>query len=41
VRRLSWSLPDPKGMPLEDVRAVRDELDRRVHALLAELDGAS
>ena len=38
VRRLSWELPDPKDLPLEQVRPIRDELGRRVRALVAELD---
>jgi arsenate reductase len=37
-RYLDWDLADPKDRPLEDVRATRDEIDRRVRALLAELD---
>ena len=37
-RYLDWELPDPKGMPLEEVRAVREEIERRVGDLLAELD---
>jgi len=32
-----WELDDPAGKPVEQVRAIRDELDRRVQALLAEL----
>jgi arsenate reductase len=36
-RYLDWELPDPKGRPLEEVRATRDEIERRVEALLAEL----
>lgn len=39
-RYLDWDLPDPKGRPLEDVRATRDEIARRVDALLAELGGS-
>ena len=39
-RYLDWDLPDPKGLPLEEVRAVRDEIARRVDGLLAELDRA-
>ena len=31
-----WALEDPKGMGLEKVREVRDEIERRVLALLAE-----
>ncbi len=36
-RYLDWKLDDPAGRPVEDVRATRDEIDRRVRALLAEL----
>ncbi len=32
-----WELPDPAGRPLDEVRAVRDEISRRVEALVAEL----
>lgn len=38
VRRLSWRLPDPKNLPLEQVRPIRDEIDRLVGELVAELD---
>ena len=34
---LDWELPDPAGKPIEEVRPVRDEIDRRVRQLLAEL----
>ena len=37
-RYLDWDLPDPKGRPLEEVRATRDEIGRRVEQLIAELD---
>jgi arsenate reductase len=37
-RYVDWDLPDPKGRPLEEVRATRDEIARRVSALVAELD---
>jgi protein-tyrosine-phosphatase len=40
VRRLSWELPDPKGLPLEQVRPVRDAIGRRVRELVEALDGA-
>lgn len=33
-----WALDDPKGQPLQRVREIRDEVARRVQALLAELD---
>jgi arsenate reductase (thioredoxin) len=36
-RYLDWDLPDPKGRPIEDVRATRDEIARRVDQLLTEL----
>jgi protein-tyrosine-phosphatase len=39
-RYLDWDLPDPKGRPIEEVRATRDEIARRVEALVGELDGA-
>ena len=32
-----WALDDPAGLDLEAVRAIRDEIDRRVRALVAEL----
>ncbi len=40
-RYLDWELPDPKGRPVEEVRATRDEIDRRVRALVEELDAQS
>jgi arsenate reductase len=39
VRYLDWELPDPAGLPLDEVRPIRDEIDRRVHALADELLG--
>ncbi|HEY7597256.1 MAG TPA: arsenate reductase ArsC, partial [Actinophytocola sp.] len=36
-RYLDWDLPDPAGKPVDQVRPIRDEIDRRVRALLAEL----
>jgi protein-tyrosine-phosphatase len=36
-RYLDWTLPDPAGRALEEVRPIRDEIDRRVRVLLAEL----
>ena len=36
-RYLDWALPDPAGQGVEAVRPIRDEIDRRVRALLAEL----
>ena len=37
-RYIDWDLPDPNGRPLEEVRATREEIARRVEALVAELD---
>ena len=39
-RYIDWDLADPAGRPLEDVRGIRNEIDRRVHELLDTLDGA-
>ncbi len=36
-RHLDWELTDPAGLPVEQVRPIVDEIDRRVQALLAEL----
>jgi arsenate reductase (thioredoxin) len=37
-RYLDWELTDPAGLPLEQVREIRDDIDRRVGELAAELD---
>ena len=37
-RYLDWDLPDPSGQPLGTVRAIRDEIQRRVGELVGELD---
>ena len=36
-RYVSWQLPDPKGLPLTNVRRIRDEIARRVELLAGEL----
>ena len=36
-RYLDWELEDPAGHDVAHVRPIRDEIDRRVQALLAEL----
>jgi arsenate reductase len=36
-RYLDWQLEDPKGRPLAEVRATRDEIAQRVDSLVAEL----
>ena len=38
-RYIDWELRDPKGLPLEQVRVIRDDIATRVEALVAELDG--
>lgn len=39
-RYLDWELDDPSGRPLDEVRATRDEIERRVSSLVAELDSS-
>jgi protein-tyrosine-phosphatase len=39
-RYVDWELPDPKGRPVDEVRATRDEIARRIDGLLAQLDAA-
>jgi arsenate reductase len=36
-RYFDWDLADPAGQDIDAVRPIRDEIDRRVRALLAEL----
>jgi arsenate reductase (thioredoxin) len=35
-RYIDWNLPDPKGRPLDEVRAIRDDIVRRIDSLLAD-----
>jgi protein-tyrosine-phosphatase len=37
-RYIGWQLPDPKQEPLERVRGIRDDIARRVDALVYDLD---
>ena len=37
-RYVDWELADPKGQPVEAVRATREEIARQVDALIADLD---
>jgi arsenate reductase (thioredoxin) len=37
-RYIDWDLPDPTGRPLEAVRGIRDDIQRRVSALADELE---
>jgi arsenate reductase (thioredoxin) len=39
-RYIDWELEDPKGRPVEEVRATRDEIERRVEGLVGDLDGS-
>jgi len=34
LRRDDWALQDPKGLPLDEVRRIRDEIRQRVFALV-------
>src|ERR1700680_3174217 len=36
-RYIDWDLSDPMGRPLQDVRQIRDDIGRRVDALLLDL----
>jgi protein-tyrosine-phosphatase len=38
VRRINWEFPDPKNLPLDQVRPIRDAIQRRVEQLVQELD---
>ncbi|HYI35776.1 MAG TPA: arsenate reductase ArsC [Thermoleophilaceae bacterium] len=37
-RYIDWDLPDPKGLPIDQVREIRDGIARRVEGLVRELD---
>ena len=39
-RYLDWDLPDPAGLPVEQVRPIRDDIAQRVQELLAGLVAA-
>jgi arsenate reductase (thioredoxin) len=39
-RYMDWDLQDPKGLPVDEVRAIRDDIAARVDRLVAELDEA-
>ena len=38
TRYVDWELPDPKGRPTADVRALREDIARRVRELARDLD---
>src|SRR5947209_4128243 len=37
TRRVEWDVPDPKDLPDDELREVRDRIERQVRELLAEL----
>jgi arsenate reductase len=37
ARYVDWELDDPAGLPLDEVRRIREEIDRSLDSLLAEL----
>jgi protein-tyrosine-phosphatase len=37
TRYLDWEVGDPAGLPLEQVRPIRDEIGERVRGIMAEL----
>jgi arsenate reductase (thioredoxin) len=36
---IDWGIEDPKGKPIEKVREIRDEIDRRVREIAQSLQG--
>ena len=40
-RYIDWELPDPSGLPIEGVRAIRDDIKSRVEGLVKDLDRAA
>jgi len=36
---IDWRLEDPKGKPIDEVRQIRDEIEKRVLKLISELQG--
>ena len=40
ARREDWKIPDPREMPPEEFRGVRDLIEARVQELLDSLDGS-
>jgi arsenate reductase (thioredoxin) len=39
-RYIDWDLTDPAGQPIEVVRAIRDDIGHRVHALVDDVDAS-
>jgi arsenate reductase (thioredoxin) len=40
-RYIDWDLPDPKDLPIEEVRGLRDDISSRVDELIGSLNGKS
>lgn len=40
-RYVDWDLPDPKGLPIDEVRAIREDIKGRVNELVKDLDRGS
>lgn len=40
-RYIDWDLPDPKDLPIEEVRGLRDDISSRLNELIGSLDGKS
>jgi protein-tyrosine-phosphatase len=40
-RYIDWKLADPKGRPITEVRATREDISRRVQRLVEEFDSAA
>lgn len=38
---IDWGIEDPKGKPLEEVRKIRDEIERRVKELIEKLTSST
>jgi arsenate reductase len=38
-RYIDWDLQDPRDLPLDEVRVLRDDIDRRVRVLVESLNG--
>ncbi|MGH9975804.1 MAG: hypothetical protein ACRD8Z_08225, partial [Nitrososphaeraceae archaeon] len=34
---IDWNIEDPKGKPIEKVREIRDEIERRIKELAADI----
>ena len=41
TRYIDWELPDPKDLPLDEVRDIRADIEQRVSGLVKDLDHAA